>query len=103
MRISMNKSQSPSPSISKVLADPLLEDLAVLCDGPAVDLRVAFDGALVAMRSSDTLIFQESAGTRWMRLDGAARARLLSGWIHSAALRYRDLHSGHRGSSQGVA
>lgn len=73
------------------VATELVQDLAVLCDGPVIDLQISFDGGLIAMRSNDKLVFQEAAEARWRRLDGAARARLLVAWIHQAATKYREL------------
>ena len=99
----MNPSNKPAPVTGKALGNQLLEDLALLCDGPSVDLQIAFDGGLIAMRSNDTLIFQESAETRWMRVDGPARVQMLSTWIHDAACKYRQLQAGGRGVSKVVA
>ena len=99
----MNQSNTPAPVVGKALGDQLLEDLALLCDGPSVDLQIAFDGGLIAMRSNDKLIFQESAETRWMRVDGPARVQMLSVWIHDAASKYRQLKAGGRGASKVVA
>ncbi len=73
------------------LGSELVQDLAILCDGPMVDLQISFDGGLIAMRSNDKLVFQEAAEGRWMRMNGAARARVLAGWIHTAAMKYRAL------------
>lgn len=73
------------------LGSAFIEDLAVLCDGPMIDLQISFDGGLIAMRSNDKLVFQEAAEARWRRLDGAGRARLLSAWIQQAAAKYRTL------------
>lgn len=87
----MEHSSSPVPASSGDPGAQLLRDLAILCDGPSVDLQVAFDGGLIVMRSNDKVVFQEAAEARWMRLDGASRARLLAGWIHAAAERYRSL------------
>jgi len=75
----------------------LVQDLAILCDGPMVDLQISFDGGLIAMRSNDKLVFQEAAEGRWMRMNGADRARLLAGWIHTAAMKYRALLVGRLG------
>jgi hypothetical protein len=87
----MEQSSSPAPASCDQLMATLLQDLAILCDGPSVDVRIDFDGGLIAMRSKDKLVFHEAAEGRWMRLGGAARARLLAGWIHEAAQQYRTL------------
>lgn len=87
----MKQSSSPAPASRQDPAVELFQDLSVLCDGPSVDLQIAFDGGVIAMRSKERLIFQEAAGARWMRLGGAARARLLASWIHEAARQYRSL------------
>jgi hypothetical protein len=73
------------------LGSELFQDLAILCDGPMVDLQISFDGGLIAMRSNDKLVFQEVAEGRWMRMNGAARAKLLAVWIHTAAMKYRAI------------
>ncbi len=87
----MEQSSSPPPAACQDPVAQLMQDLAVLCDGPSVDFQIAFDGGLIAMRSNEKVVFQEAAEARWMRLGGAARARLLTGWIHAAAERYRSL------------
>ena len=87
----MDTSETPQAT-SPVNGDvQFLEDLAILCDGPSVDLQLSFDGGIIAVRSNDTLIYQDSAETRWMRLDGAARVRLLAAWIQAAAGKYRAI------------
>ena len=73
------------------LGSELIQDLAILCDGPMVELQISFDGGLIAMRSNDKLVFQEAAEGRWMRMNGTARAKLLAGWIHTAAMQYRAI------------
>ena len=93
----MDKSSFASSASSAVLMVDLVQDLAVLCDGPMVDLQISFDGGLIAMRSNDKLIFQEVAEGRWMRMNGPARARVLAGWIHTAAVKYRLLLAGRLG------
>jgi hypothetical protein len=87
----MEQSHPQSTASNPDPVPPLLQDLAVLCDGPVLDLQIAFDRGLIAMRSNDKLIYQESAEARWMRLGGAARAKLVASWIHVAALKYRSL------------
>ena len=87
----MKQPSSPAPASTGDPVAQLFQDLAVLCDGPSVDLHIDFDGGLISMRSNDKLVFQELAEGRWMRLAGAARARLLAGWIHAAAEKYRSL------------
>jgi hypothetical protein len=94
--------QKPQPSAADAVdpASQLLKDLAILCDGPSVDLQISFDGGLIAMRSHEKLIFQEAAEARWMRMDGAARASLLAGWLRSAAEKYRALLEGRSGEKK---
>ena len=87
----MDKSETPATTPTVDGAAQLLEDLAILCDGPSIDLQLAFDGGLIAMRSNEKLVYQESTETRWIRLDGTARARLLATWIHAAAGKYRTI------------
>ena len=91
----MQHSESAPATSRPDLGSELVQDLAILCDGPMVDLQISFDGGLMSMRSNDKLVFQEAAEGRWMRLSGAARAKLLAGWIHAAAMKYRAL-LGHR-------
>ena len=95
----MQKPQSPAADAVGP-GTQLLQDLAILCDGPSIDLQISFDGGLIAMRSHEKLIFQEAAEARWMRLDGAARAKLLAAWIRSAAEKYRPLLEARRGEKK---
>jgi hypothetical protein len=82
----------------------LLEDLAILCDGPSIELKLGFDGGLIAMRSNEKLVYQNSAETRWIRQGGTARARLLATWIHEAAEKYRTILAERLGAKKkGVA
>jgi len=101
----MEKSMSPAPRAHVIPTGDLVEDLAVLCDGPMMDVKISFDGALVAMRSNDKLVFQEAAEARWKRSGGAVRARILAGWIHEAATKYRALLASRlgKGNSAEVA
>lgn len=99
----MNQPASTAPIAAKSPAEILLEDLELLCDGPLVDLQIAFDGCLIAVHSNERLIHHESAETRWMRMDGRARARMLCGWLRNAALKYRELQSSRRGTAKVVA
>ena len=100
----MNKSETPATTSPVDIAAQLLEDLAILCDGPSVDLQLAFDGCLIAMRSNEKFVYQNSAETRWMRLDGTARARILATWIHAAAGKYRTILAERLGAKKkGVA
>ena len=46
---------SPDPTVL------LLQDLAVLTDGPSIDLHFAFDGGVIVMRSNDSIVFHENA------------------------------------------
>jgi hypothetical protein len=94
----MKHSESAPAAIRPDLGSELVQDLAILCDGPMVDLQISFDGGLMAMRSNDKLVFQEVAEGRWMRMNGAARARILAGWIHTAAVKYRALLAGRLGT-----
>ena len=96
----------PIPPAPQPFQDPsaqVIEDLAVLCDGPSIDLRLSFDGALLAMRSGGHEIWSESAEARWMRLDGRGRARMFLGWLHRAAEEYRARLTRKGRPAQGVA
>lgn len=100
----MNKSDTPRAMSPVDVATQLLEDLAVLCNGPSIDLQLACDGGLIAMRSNERLVYENSAEARWMRLDGPGRARLLATWIHGAAGKYRTfLAEGLGAHNKGVA
>lgn len=79
----------PDPQPLQDSTPQVVEDLAILCDGPSIDLQLSFDGALMAMRSHAREIWSETAEARWMRLDGRCRAQMLLGWIHRAAAEYR--------------
>lgn len=70
--------------------DQLMKDLEVLCDGPFVDLHLAFDGAVIFVQSNDRTIWRDSAIRGWMAVDGRARARHLLSWFHQAAEIYRN-------------
>src|SRR5438552_1941979 len=100
----MEKSETPATTSPVDDTAQLVEDLAILCDGPSIDLQLAFDGCLIAMRSNEKLVYQNSAETRWMRLDGTARARMLATWIHAAAGKYRTILAERLGAKKrGVA
>lgn len=100
----MDNSETPATKPFVDGAVQLLEDLAILCDGPSIELQLAFDGALITMRSNEKLVYQDSAETRWIRQDGTARARLLATWIHTAAGKYRTILAERLGAQKkGVA
>lgn len=99
----MKQYLAPASEVAKSSTELLLEDLELLCDGPLVDLQIAFDGGLIAVRSNEKLIYQESAETRWMRADGRARVRMLCAWLHNAACKYREVKAGPRSAGKVVA
>ena len=70
--------------------EQLIEDLAVLCDGPTIELHFAFDGAMIQMFSKDHKIFVEYCGKGWRVVEGRARAFQLIGWLRHTAGLYRE-------------
>jgi hypothetical protein len=99
----MNMPIPPAPQSFQDPTTQVIEDLAVLCDGPSVNLHVAFDGALLDMFSHDRQVWSESAEARWMRLDGRDRAMMLLDWFHRAAREYRARLARHGRPAQNVA
>ena len=69
----------------------LVADLELLSDGPSIDLRFAFDGAMIVVTSRDKIISSRSSTKGWMAVPEFARARILLHWIHEAATEYRRL------------
>ena len=80
----------PEPMREPDPLEKLMEDLAVLCDGPGIELRLSFDGAWIAMRSRDHIIWAESSVRGWQVVDGRARAVQLLSWFQQAAELYRE-------------
>ncbi len=98
----MHHVSTAAPAARPDLGSELARDLEVLCDGPMIDFRISFDGGLIAMRSNDKVVFEQAAEGRWMRLDGAGRARLFASWIHQAAEKYRQLLKARLGDADRV-
>ena len=81
----------------------LLADLAVLCDGPAVEIHLSFDGGLIAVRSNDRLIFGTSPERGWQVAQADARAKLLLSWLRQAARTYVERKGSLDASTREVA
>ena len=71
----------------------VLKDLAVLSDGPSVDLHLSFDQAVLSMRSHDRLVWEIRGERGWARAEASARVNLLLQWLREAAEKYRRLKS----------
>ena len=65
--------------------DELLEQLAALCDGPAITFRIGRDGARIVQREGRTLLFRRTGGRQWKRVTRSGRMLLVLGWIREAA------------------
>jgi hypothetical protein len=76
------RSRSRVPRPGRILG---LEDLAVLCDGPGLTLRVSRDGGRVCLSSGRTRLFHRTGGRAWKRMTRRARAEFLASWIRDAA------------------
>jgi hypothetical protein len=68
----------------------LLEDLALLLDGPrALYLRLGPEGAMFTVKSPETLAFGDTVDCRWVRMTSDERAKAVRDWIRKAAAYYR--------------
>ena len=98
----MDENPQISPNL-RTEDSPLVEDLAVLCDGPAFQVHISFDGAMIAVRSNGRLIFGTSAERGWQVARAKARAQLVLTWLREAPRTYRERYGVEdaRSSSQG--
>lgn len=64
---------------------PLMEDLAILCDGPALTLRLGRDLGGVTLKSGRRLLYVGKGGRTWKRVTRRTRAKVLMAWVRDAA------------------
>jgi hypothetical protein len=64
---------------------PLLEDLAILCDGPTLSVRLGRDLGGVTLKSGGRLLFAGKGGRTWKRVTRRTRTQLLLAWVRDAA------------------
>ena len=63
----------------------LLEDLAILCDGPTLTVRLGRDLGGVTLKSEGRLLFAGKGGRTWKRVTRRTRTRLFLAWVRDAA------------------
>jgi hypothetical protein len=63
----------------------LLEDLAILCDGPTLTVRLGRDQGGVTLKSEGRLLFAGKDGRTWKRVTRRTRTRLFLAWVRDAA------------------
>ena len=63
----------------------LLEDLAILVDGPTLTVRLGRDLGGVTLKSEGRLLFAGKGGRAWKRVTRRARAKVLMAWVRDAA------------------
>ena len=69
----------------------LLKDLAlILAEDRAAYLRLGPEGAVLSVKSPETLAFGETVDCNWVRMTAEARALAVLEWIHRAAAYYRS-------------
>ena len=64
---------------------PLLEDLAILCDGPGLTVRLGRYLGGVTLKSGGRLLYVGKGGRAWKRVTRRTRTQLLVAWIRDAA------------------
>jgi len=64
---------------------PLLEDLAILCDGPGLTVRLGRDLGGVTLKSGRRLLFVGKGGRTWKRVTRGTRAKVFMAWVRDAA------------------
>jgi hypothetical protein len=64
---------------------PLLEDLAILVDGPGLIVRLGRDLGGVTLKSEGRLLFAGKGGRTWKRVTRRTRTRLFLAWVRNAA------------------
>jgi hypothetical protein len=64
---------------------PLLEDLAVLCDGPGLTVRLGRDLGGVTLKSGGRLLYVGKGGRAWKRVTRRTRTQLFMSWVRDAA------------------
>lgn len=65
--------------------NPLVEDLAILCDGPGLTVRLGRDLGGVTLKSEGRLLFAGKGGRTWKRVTRRTRTRLFLAWVRDAA------------------
>ncbi len=63
----------------------LLEDLAILVDGPTLTVRLGRDLGGVTLKSEGRLLFAGKGGRTWKRVTRRTRTRLFLAWVRDAA------------------
>jgi hypothetical protein len=64
---------------------PFIEDLAILCDGPALTLRLGRDLGGVTLKSGGKLLYAGKGGRAWKKVTRRTRAQVLLAWVRDAA------------------
>lgn len=64
---------------------PLLEDLAILVDGPGLTIRLSRDLGGVTLKSGRRLLYVGKGGRTWKRVTRRTRTQLLMAWVRDAA------------------
>ena len=64
---------------------PLLEDLAILCDGPGLTVRLGRDLGGVTLKSGGRLLYAQKGGRTWKKVTRRTRAQVLVAWVRDAA------------------
>ena len=62
-----------------------LEDLEVLCDGPALTVRLGRDLGGVTLKSGGRLLYAGKGGRTWRKVTRRTRAQVFLAWVRSAA------------------
>ena len=65
--------------------NPLMEDLAILCDGPGLTVRLGRDLGGVTLKSEGRLLFAGKGGRAWKKVTRRTRAKVLMAWVRDAA------------------
>lgn len=65
--------------------DPLLEDIALLCDGPGLTVRLGRDLGTLTLKSEGRPLYAGKGGRTWKKVNRRTRAKVLLAWIREAA------------------
>lgn len=74
----------------------IAEDLALLLDGPEIEIGVNFDQLTVCVKSHGRVLWEGSTDHEYRKGEGPQRARFLLSWLHQAAVAYRRNQAGRR-------